>query len=131
MAAFSPATASAYHAASNSPCPSSSSSSCAPSPAPPSPKKVQDRLPIIPTSATTSPANYGRINAENESNLSLLHGLPDHRHKHQRTAMSPPPIMSGESARAGTATRPLNASQGNVCGCLGLQQPSRTAMDRS
>ncbi|KAM4055995.1 F-box domain-containing protein [Hirsutella rhossiliensis] len=110
MAAATPATA-GPRSDSTSPCPASSSSpSSAPRPSPP-PKQVQDRLPIIPTSATTSPANYGRINAENENNLSLLQSLPDHRVKHQRIAMLPPPIMSGESAFAGTATRPLDALQ--------------------
>jgi hypothetical protein len=39
--------------------------------------QVRDLLPIVPTSVTTSASHYGRINAENESNLELLESVPN------------------------------------------------------
>lgn len=35
-------------------------------------QQVRDALPIVPTSVVTSSSYYGRINAENESNLAIL-----------------------------------------------------------
>ncbi|OAQ63590.2 F-box domain-containing protein [Pochonia chlamydosporia 170] len=77
--------------ASSSPVPSASSlqpapKRQAPSPAPTSASSqsqlrsseshIHDLLPIVPTSVTTSSSNYGRINAENETNLGLLKSVP-------------------------------------------------------
>ncbi|KAH0595128.1 hypothetical protein MHUMG1_06877 [Metarhizium humberi] len=79
----------------------------APSPAPNSPpardlpglpdNQIRDLLPIVPTSATTSPSNYGRINAENESNLVLLESMPNEvNHYRQRILRK----MSGQISTA-------------------------------
>ncbi|KJK78391.1 hypothetical protein H634G_06564 [Metarhizium anisopliae BRIP 53293] len=79
----------------------------APSPAPNSPpardlpglpdNQIRDLLPIVPTSATTSPSNYGRINAENESNLVLLESMPNEvNHYRQRILRK----MSGQITTA-------------------------------
>ncbi|UNI24833.1 hypothetical protein JDV02_010549 [Purpureocillium takamizusanense] len=53
------------------------------------PPLITDVLPIVPTSVTTSPSNYGRINAENESNLSLFDDLPSRRARNPRLQSSP------------------------------------------
>ncbi|EXV05132.1 DUF3506 domain protein [Metarhizium robertsii] len=79
----------------------------APSPTPNSPpardlpglpdNQIRDLLPIVPTSATTSPSNYGRINAENETNLVLLESMPNEvNHYRQRILRK----MSGQISTA-------------------------------
>lgn len=54
-------------------------------------------LPFIPTTATTSPENYGGLNPENEAVVSFLDGIPypNCRHRHQ------PPQIDASNRRAG------------------------------
>ncbi|KAK2608539.1 hypothetical protein QQS21_002885 [Conoideocrella luteorostrata] len=49
---------------------------------------VIDLLPIVPTLATTSPSHYGRINAENETNLSLMASVPNEVNRYRQTMPS-------------------------------------------
>ncbi|TWU77467.1 hypothetical protein ED733_006952 [Metarhizium rileyi] len=56
---------------------------------------VHDLLPIVPTLATTSSSNYGRINAENETNLGLLEGLPSEVSRHRKRILGKMSSTSG------------------------------------
>jgi hypothetical protein len=60
--------------------------------------RYPQQLPIVPTLAVTSPSNYGRIDAENESNIAIL-GIPGDNLKHHRTNLA---IMSRNDASVAT-----------------------------
>ncbi|KND93898.1 hypothetical protein TOPH_01989 [Tolypocladium ophioglossoides CBS 100239] len=101
------------------------SSSSSPPPPQAGQEQIQDQLPIVPTLVTTSSTNYGRINAENETNLSLLEGLPDHRATHHRIG-----TMSGDSRVVGAANRPLDTIKGNCASQQQQQQEKASPMGR-
>ncbi|KAJ6437342.1 hypothetical protein O9K51_09896 [Purpureocillium lavendulum] len=77
---------------------------------------IPDVLPIVPTSVTTSSSNYGRINAENESNLSLFEDLRGHRARNPRLQTRSRSMSRDSelpSSAAESATRHQRQKQGH------------------
>ncbi|PNY25613.1 Uncharacterized protein TCAP_04449 [Tolypocladium capitatum] len=69
--------------------------------------------PQVPTLATTSSTNYGRVDAEDETNPSLPEGLPDHWARHRLV---------------GASNRPLDTIQGNSASQQQQQQHGASRM---
>lgn len=75
-------------------------------------------LPWVPTTATTSPDNFGGLNPENEAALGVINTVPGPSHRFARFSN---PRISSTTSRADTIQRLLQGRLPSCC--VVLRQP--------